>query len=499
VVVVVVVVGNVMGVNCCVHNCCVWFGSQQQYGEIAENLRCRNFGKLQMQQQQRIGGSFASMSSSSSAHAGILPHQAFLALGSSVVERSSNRRFLGTQLSFSIAPGQLGNSGCCSGNHVVQQQQQRKMPLLPQVFSRRLQHLRPVNVCLERRRRWCVCCHGARSTESGVCEEEEKEKEEGGQLAIVWFKHDLRIDDHLGLAAALEYERVLPLFIFDPDVYAGWSKELLESLFDAVEDLRSSLRSINSDLLIWTGQTAEVLLALAHETGAASIIAEEEIEDRWCNIVVSVSTALAVQTPPYHMTRLQQWRASLYNMESVLELPDNYKEFKQMNCEILSPINPPTSLPPLPRNINPGVFLSLDELLFSVDAIYMENPWWKTLKEAKAQSAENLLLKKVQCVNGHATHVASSAQPGLKNLTRWQDMIRRAYQKRSLWKRRKKAYLRTDKKHLSYIVKGGASGATNLLSLYLKIAEPTLQKDCKGSTPLLFQSFQLFRFSNSLC
>jgi hypothetical protein len=221
VVVVVVVVGNVMGVNCCVHNCCVWFGSQQQYGEIAENLRCRNFGKLQMQQQQRIGGSFASMSSSSSAHAGILPHQAFLALGSSVVERSSNRRFLGTQLSFSIAPGQLGNSGCCSGNHVVQQQQQRKMPLLPQVFSRRLQHLRPVNVCLERRRRWCVCCHGARSTESGVCEEEEKEKEEGGQLAIVWFKHDLRIDDHLGLAAALEYERVLPLFIFDPDVYAG--------------------------------------------------------------------------------------------------------------------------------------------------------------------------------------------------------------------------------------------------------------------------------------
>jgi hypothetical protein len=102
---------------------------------------------------------------------------------------------------------------------------------------------------------------------------------------------------------------------FHVEAHAGWSKELLESLFDAVEDLRSSLRSINSDLLIWTGHTAEVLLALAHETGAASIIAEEEIEDRWCNIVVSVSTALAVQTPPYHMTRLQQWRASLYNTE----------------------------------------------------------------------------------------------------------------------------------------------------------------------------------------
>jgi hypothetical protein len=146
-----------------------------------------------------------------------------------------------------------------------------------------------------------------------------------------------------------------------------------------------------------------------------------------------------------------------------------------------------------------GVFLSLDELFFSVDAIYMKNPWWKTLKEAKAQSAENLLLQKVQCVNGRVTHVASSAQPGLKKLTRWQDMIRRAYQKRSLWKRRRKAYLHRDKKHLSYILKGGASGATNLLSLYLKIAEPTLQKDCKGSTPLLSQSFRLSRLSNSSC
>ncbi len=54
---------------------------------------------------------------------------------------------------------------------------------------------------------------------------------------------------------------------FHVEAHAGWSKELLESLFDAVEDLRSSLRSINSDLLIWTGHTAEVLLALAHEVG----------------------------------------------------------------------------------------------------------------------------------------------------------------------------------------------------------------------------------------
>lgn len=41
------------------------------------------------------------------------------------------------------------------------------------------------------------------------------------KVAIVWFKHDLRLDDHPGLAAASEYQHVLPLFIFDPYVCSG--------------------------------------------------------------------------------------------------------------------------------------------------------------------------------------------------------------------------------------------------------------------------------------
>ena len=48
----------------------------------------------------------------------------------------------------------------------------------------------------------------------------EKEKE----VAILWFKHDLRVDDHPGVAVAVaEYKHVLPVFIFDPHVCAGQS------------------------------------------------------------------------------------------------------------------------------------------------------------------------------------------------------------------------------------------------------------------------------------
>lgn len=33
--------------------------------------------------------------------------------------------------------------------------------------------------------------------------------------AILWFKHDLRIDDHPGLVAASKYRSLVPLYVFD--------------------------------------------------------------------------------------------------------------------------------------------------------------------------------------------------------------------------------------------------------------------------------------------
>jgi hypothetical protein len=88
-------------------------------------------------------------------------------------------------------------------------------------------------------------------------------------VAIVWFKHDLRVDDHPGLAAAAEYEQVLPLFIFDPQVCTGWSKEQLEGLFDAVADLKLSLQTRGSDLVIVTGSTKDILFTLAQKVRLA--------------------------------------------------------------------------------------------------------------------------------------------------------------------------------------------------------------------------------------
>ena len=41
------------------------------------------------------------------------------------------------------------------------------------------------------------------------------------ELAILWFKHDLRLDDHPGVATASAFKQVLPVYVFDPHVCAG--------------------------------------------------------------------------------------------------------------------------------------------------------------------------------------------------------------------------------------------------------------------------------------
>lgn len=43
-----------------------------------------------------------------------------------------------------------------------------------------------------------------------------------GEAAVVWFKNDLRIDDHPGLIEAVEkHESVIPLYVFDPCILSG--------------------------------------------------------------------------------------------------------------------------------------------------------------------------------------------------------------------------------------------------------------------------------------
>lgn len=102
---------------------------------------------------------------------------------------------------------------------------------------------------------------------------------------IYWHRDDLRLHDNPALARALETgERVLPVFVFDPEQYRmlklGFRKtgyKRFAYLVQCVNNLRKSYRSAGGNLLIRTGNPATVLEDLVREYSATAIVAQREI------------------------------------------------------------------------------------------------------------------------------------------------------------------------------------------------------------------------------
>lgn len=92
--------------------------------------------------------------------------------------------------------------------------------------------------------------------------------------ALVWFRRDLRLDDHPALRAALEAGHApIPVYVLAPDEEAPWAPGAASAawLDRSLRALRASLRALGSDLVIRRGPSTESLLALAAETGAECV------------------------------------------------------------------------------------------------------------------------------------------------------------------------------------------------------------------------------------
>ena len=92
--------------------------------------------------------------------------------------------------------------------------------------------------------------------------------------AIVWFRRDLRLADNAALHAALErHERVLPVYIHDPDAESPWvpggaSRWWLHHSLTALEQ---GLRGVGARLVICRGHTLDVLRHLIQLSGASAV------------------------------------------------------------------------------------------------------------------------------------------------------------------------------------------------------------------------------------
>ncbi|MCI5058269.1 MAG: DASH family cryptochrome [Flavobacteriales bacterium] len=103
--------------------------------------------------------------------------------------------------------------------------------------------------------------------------------------AIYWFRNDLRLHDNEAFHVCTEnYEFVIPVYIFDPLFFKkdqfGFqrtAKFRAKFLIESIIDLKDSLRSLGSDLMVFYDDPKVVFEKLKNELNATAVFGQKEI------------------------------------------------------------------------------------------------------------------------------------------------------------------------------------------------------------------------------
>jgi deoxyribodipyrimidine photo-lyase len=90
---------------------------------------------------------------------------------------------------------------------------------------------------------------------------------------ILWFRRDLRLEDHPALCAAVRRGRVIPVFFWSPEEDGTWAAGSASRwwLHQSLTRLDESLRQRGSRLILRTGPVVAALSKLVDQTGAARV------------------------------------------------------------------------------------------------------------------------------------------------------------------------------------------------------------------------------------
>ncbi len=182
---------------------------------------------------------------------------------------------------------------------------------------------------------------------------------------LIWFRNDLRSHDHEPLHRAAEIASVIiPLYCFDPRQFGqtsfGFPKTgafRAQFLLESVADLRRSLRSLGSDLIIRHGKPEVIIPELVRQFEITSVYYSSEVTAE----EVAVETILKAALQPLGVILHSFWGHTLYHPDNlpfkIQQLPELFTHFRKQ-VEKESKVNPalpvPPKLPPLPSAIEPG-------------------------------------------------------------------------------------------------------------------------------------------------
>ena len=99
--------------------------------------------------------------------------------------------------------------------------------------------------------------------------------------ALVWYRHDLRLDDNPALRAALDQGFTpVPVYVHAPQEEGEWrpGAASLAWLHRSLTALDADLRARGSRLLLREGPSAPALHALVEQTGAVAVFWNRQYE-----------------------------------------------------------------------------------------------------------------------------------------------------------------------------------------------------------------------------
>jgi deoxyribodipyrimidine photo-lyase len=123
------------------------------------------------------------------------------------------------------------------------------------------------------------------------------------RTAIVWFRRDLRVHDHPALTAAVAAaDVVIPVFVFDEALLGGrWpAPNRVWFMRESVAALSGELAARGAGLRVLRGRPADVIPALAAETGAADVVVTRDATPYGRRRDRAVAEALAVGGIGFH-------------------------------------------------------------------------------------------------------------------------------------------------------------------------------------------------------
>lgn len=154
---------------------------------------------------------------------------------------------------------------------------------------------------------------------------------------LVWFRNDLRLSDHVALTRAIQQsQEVIPVYCFDQrqfdTIELGFPKtgsHRANFLIQSIQSLRTSLKSIQGNLVVLQGKPEEELIKLAEETGAKAIFFSKEVTSEERNVDKSLertafSKGIACES---------FWQSTLYHIDDlpfpVKQTPEVFTHFRK--------------------------------------------------------------------------------------------------------------------------------------------------------------------------